>query len=114
MGNPFSKRSDEEGDRGADDGLEKLARHIAKSRQVSFFTGAGISVDSGIPDFRSPGGLWETFDPFRYCDYDVFLESPHLFWSEPGPSVSKGSGHWSRINRPSTAQLLSFTRCSAG
>lgn len=81
MGNPFSKRSDDEGNRGADDGLEKLARLIAKSRRVSFFTGAGISVDSGIPDFRSPGGLWERFDPFRYCDYDVFLHSPHLFWS---------------------------------
>lgn len=41
----------------------RLAEMIAGSRKVIVFTGAGISTESGIPDFRSPGGLWSRFDP---------------------------------------------------
>jgi NAD-dependent deacetylase len=49
---------------------------------MTVFSGAGISVEapSNIPDFRSPGGLWERYDPFVYCEYNTFLQRPHLFW----------------------------------
>jgi NAD-dependent deacetylase len=50
-------------DRETDALCAQLAAMIADARKVMVFTGAGISTESGIPDFRSPGGLWSRFDP---------------------------------------------------
>jgi NAD-dependent deacetylase len=69
------------GQDGDDESLERAAELIHNASSVSVFTGAGISVDSGIPDFRSPGGLWHKYDPFHYCNYEVFQHRPHLFWT---------------------------------
>jgi len=54
---------------------EKVADLILQSRKLVVFTGAGISTESGIPDFRSPGGIWERFDPDDFT-IDKFLSSP--------------------------------------
>jgi NAD-dependent deacetylase len=43
-------------------------------------TGAGISVESGIPDFRSAGGLWSKFDPAEYATIDAFRANPEKVW----------------------------------
>lgn len=45
------------------DEIRDLARLLQDSCRIAVFTGAGISTESGIPDFRSPGGIWEHFDP---------------------------------------------------
>jgi NAD-dependent deacetylase len=61
---------------------EALARLIRESGRVVALTGAGISVPSGIPDFRSPGtGLWEKADPLEVAHIDVFRSDPARFWS---------------------------------
>jgi NAD-dependent deacetylase len=44
-------------------GINSLADLIVKSKKILIFTGAGVSTESGIPDFRSPGGFWTRFDP---------------------------------------------------
>ncbi len=43
--------------------IERLARFIIESEKTVVFTGAGISTESGIPDFRGPGGIWSKYDP---------------------------------------------------
>ena len=53
-----------------------LNRH---SRPVAL-TGAGISVESGIPDFRSPGGLWSRYDPREYATIQAFRRNPAKVW----------------------------------
>ncbi|MEO8714477.1 MAG: Sir2 family NAD-dependent protein deacetylase [Acetobacteraceae bacterium] len=55
-----------------DHGIERLKRLLAGARRAVVFTGAGISTESGIPDFRSPGGLWTRNRPI---DFDAFLTS---------------------------------------
>ena len=61
--------------------IERARELVAKSKKIAALTGAGISVDSGIPDFRSEGGLWRRYDPFEYATYDRFLEDPSKFWT---------------------------------
>jgi NAD-dependent protein deacetylase/lipoamidase len=62
--------------------VERLAGLIRDARSVVALTGAGISVPSGIPDFRSPGtGLWEKVDPMEVAHIDVFRRDPERFWS---------------------------------
>ena len=50
---------------------DKVADLIVNAKRVVVFTGAGISTESGIPDFRSPGGIWDRCDPddFTYQRY---------------------------------------------
>jgi NAD-dependent deacetylase len=59
----------------------QLAALIRDADSVIALTGAGISVPSGIPDFRSPGtGLWENVDPMEVAHIDVFRRDPERFW----------------------------------
>jgi len=59
---------------------QKLAAVLRQHRRIVAFTGAGISVESGIPDFRSPGGLWERFNPMEYAHIQAFLANPAKVW----------------------------------
>ena len=54
---------------------------IREARSPFFLTGAGVSVPSGIPDFRSPGtGMWEKVNPMEVAHIDVFRREPDRFW----------------------------------
>jgi NAD-dependent deacetylase len=62
-------------------GATTLAELIRGAGSIVALTGAGISVPSGIPDFRSPGtGLWENVDPMEVAHIDVFRREPERFW----------------------------------
>ena len=56
-------------------GIVRIAAMIVKAKRVVVFTGAGVSTESGIPDFRSPGGIWTKMDPEDFT-IDRFLASP--------------------------------------
>jgi NAD-dependent deacetylase len=63
------------------DGTRRLAALVREAGSVVALTGAGISVPSGIPDFRSPGtGLWANVDPMAVAHIDVFRREPERFW----------------------------------
>ena len=63
-------------------GAAGLAGLIRDSERAIVLTGAGISVPSGIPDFRSPGtGLWENVDPMEVAHIDAWRRDPDRFWS---------------------------------
>ena len=49
--------------------LTEFARMIEEAERVVVFTGAGISTESGIPDFRSPGGIWTKVQPIDFSDF---------------------------------------------
>jgi NAD-dependent deacetylase len=59
---------------------QQVALEIARSRHMVALTGAGISVESGIPDFRSAGGLWSRYDPMEYGHIDSFRAAPDRVW----------------------------------
>lgn len=60
--------------------LKDAARLFRAARLPVALTGAGISVASGIPDFRSKGGLWTRFAPNEYATREVFLHNPEKAW----------------------------------
>lgn len=60
--------------------MEAAARLLAGARHAVAFTGAGISTESGIPDFRGPQGLWKRFDPMKMAHIETFKKDPRAFW----------------------------------
>jgi NAD-dependent deacetylase len=83
--------------------LESLAQEaaelIANARKLAVFTGAGISTESGIPDFRSPGGIWSRFDPedFTYQKFVTDPEARRKQWR------MLGEGHLTTEAKPNPA-----------
>lgn len=78
--------------------MNELADLLRDAQRVVAFTGAGVSTESGIPDFRSPGGVWTKYDP-REFTFDRYVESPdvrrkswsmreELFAHQPQPNAA--------------------------
>ncbi|HEY4844236.1 MAG TPA: NAD-dependent deacylase [Candidatus Dormibacteraeota bacterium] len=61
--------------------LAEAAALLGRARSAIAFTGAGISVESGIPHFRGEGGLWTKFDPYKVAHIDTFLKDPAQYWT---------------------------------
>lgn len=72
---------------GVSDSPEALAELLRDARHAVVLTGAGISTESGIPDFRSAGGLWETYDPMTVASMRTFMDDPGLFWRFHRPRI---------------------------
>src|SRR4051812_36543261 len=62
--------------------IANVARWLASSRSAVVLTGAGISTESGIPDFRSPGGVWSKYRTVYYDEFLASAEARHEYWRQ--------------------------------
>jgi NAD-dependent deacetylase len=60
--------------------VSELATLLLERQPCVVLTGAGISTESGIPDFRSPTGIWARYDPMEYATIDAFRRDPEKVW----------------------------------
>jgi NAD-dependent deacetylase len=60
--------------------MTELATLLRERQPCVVLTGAGISTESGIPDFRSPTGIWAQYDPMEYATIDAFRRDPEKVW----------------------------------
>ena len=60
--------------------IQRAAHDLSQAQEAIALTGAGISVESGIPDFRSATGLWSKYHPKEYATIEAFLADPQKVW----------------------------------
>jgi len=96
--------------RGLPSTIERVAGWLCKASRAVVFTGAGISTESGIPDFRSPGGVWSRNRPVYYEDFLASPEARHEYWRQKSEAAhdferaEPNSGHrtiarWEQMGR---------------
>ena len=59
---------------------KSLIDALRKAESIVFFTGAGVSAESGIPTFRGKEGLWNKFKPEELANFNAFMRNPELVW----------------------------------
>lgn len=93
--------------------VRRAAQMLLESGRVVALTGAGISVESGIPDFRSPGGLWTKYDPLLYGTYESFINHPERFYEmakELNPTLERAEPNPAHY---ALAELEKLGKCRA-
>lgn len=70
-------------------GADELARLLRDNQPCVVLSGAGVSTESGIPDFRSPTGIWRRYDPQQYATIEAFRRDPARVWDFYGRRLSQ-------------------------
>ena len=83
----------------------EVADLLADRGNCVALTGAGISAESGIPTFRSQGGLWEKYDPMVYASADVFRQEPSKYWLIRGEFIRNYNNYKPNPGHIALAQL---------
>lgn len=86
----------------------QIAELIMNRQPCVALTGAGISAESGIPTFRSKGGLWEKFDPTVYASIEVFRTDPSKYWSIRGEFIRNYDAYQPNAGHSALAELESI------
>jgi len=90
-----------------------LARLIADARRVVVFTGAGISTESGIPDFRSPGGVWSKMKPIYFQDFVASEERRREAWERAFSGRAGWTGREPNAGHMGVARLIHSGKASS-
>ncbi|WP_309092075.1 Sir2 family NAD-dependent protein deacetylase [Phenylobacterium sp.] len=91
----------------------ELARMIADARRLVVFTGAGISTDSGIPDFRSPGGVWSKMKPIYFQEFVASEEKRREVWERAFSGRAGWVGREPNAGHMAVARLVAQGKCAA-
>ncbi len=91
----------------------ELMRIIGDASKVVFFTGAGISTESGIPDFRSPGGVWSKMKPIEFSDFLNSPEARQESWRRRFGGADKLNSAEPNVGHLAIAQLIRAGKASA-
>ena len=92
--------------------IDKLTDLIAASTRIAFFTGAGISTESGIPDFRSPGGVWSKMQPIMFQDFVRSREARKESWDRAFSGVTGWTGASPNAGHFAVAKLIASGKAS--
>jgi len=90
-----------------------LAKLIADARTIVFFTGAGISTESGIPDFRSPGGVWSRMKPIYYQEFVGSEDKRREAWTRAFTGAASWTGGRPNAGHAAVAKLIANGKASA-
>ncbi len=91
----------------------KLARMIDDARTVVVFTGAGISTESGIPDFRSPGGVWSRMQPIYFQDFVASEDKRREAWTRVFSGAAGWTGASPNAGHAAVARLVASGKVAA-
>jgi NAD-dependent deacetylase len=92
---------------------DRLAGLLAGSRRAVVFTGAGISTESGIPDFRSPGGVWSRMTPISFQSFVSDPERRREAWTRTFSGVMGWQGAAPNAGHHAVARLVAQGKVSA-
>jgi NAD-dependent deacetylase len=92
---------------------ERLKEMIERARRVAIFTGAGISTESGIPDFRSPGGVWSRMSPIYFQDFVRSEEKRRESWDRAFAGRAGWTGREPNAGHHAVARLVAAGKASA-
>ena len=90
-----------------------LARMIADARRIVVFTGAGISTESGIPDFRSPGGVWSRMKPITFQEFVGNKAKRREAWTRAFSGAAKWTGAKPNAGHFAIARLVAEGKVAA-
>ncbi|OIQ67211.1 NAD-dependent protein deacetylase [mine drainage metagenome] len=91
----------------------QLARLISDARRIVAFTGAGISTESGIPDFRSPGGVWSRMKPITFQEFVGDEDKRREAWSRAFAGKAGWTGRAPNAGHHALARLATQGRLSS-
>jgi len=92
---------------------QALAHLLANARRAVVFTGAGISTESGIPDFRSPGGVWSKMKPIYFQEFVGSRDKRREAWTRVFNKTAGWTGASPNAGHRAVARLIEMGRASS-